>query len=746
VRKKLQSSDRKLTTSSFLLPSLQMRLLLEQTTPGEIKYVLRQLPRTCDEFYRDTLEGIMGLSDSQHRLAKKTFTWLFESFRPLRVEELRHAIAIQEVSRVLEEQQVPSTKTIEFVCKGLVTVDRSYERIALLHPTLQMYLKMNRDSFFPNAKRIVARCCTTYLLFDDLNSGPCVSKNDLEERLHKYPLLPYLCRYWGYHCRDYWRDEVKDSAMRILRDSVLLDSIAQVYHITKNQLRFLDNFKPSPRDLNGLHVVGLFGLIDAAKEIILSEPSLIYSTDSWGRTPLHVAADNGQYAIAELLLANHASVEAKNRHGKTPLHMAAANGHQRIVDLLLKKNADILVKDEDKNTALDLAAGSGEVDVVKRFLEAGIDHQVNGNTTPPTKSAIQKAATTGESQVLEVLLESGAEPDADTLKRAAASGVQETVSLLLECGVSPNSRGSEMKTALHSAAAAGHSGVVRQPIESGADLSISDDQDKTPFFMAVSQGDERMVRRLLEGGADIESQTATGETALLHAAAAGRLPIVKLLLSYGADVNTARSHPKDLQRRETDSPCEQYDNSLQAAAGEGHDKIVHELLLNGADIEITDRKGSRPIHAAAEQNNTAVVKVLLDASCVPDPADVEGRRPIHLAARGGFVETVELLSNSCEVDRNVMDNLKRTPLSYACESASEGVVQVLLSAGVSADEKDEQGRTPLSYAAEAGNESIVLALLRKGVKADTKDNTGHDPLYYASLKKHAAVVKLLRST
>jgi ankyrin repeat protein len=264
--------------------------------------------------------------------------------------------------------------------------------------------------------------------------------------------------------------------------------------------------------------------------------------------------------------------------------------------------------------------------------------------------------------------------------------------------------------------------------------------------MAVSQGDERMVRRLLEGGADIESQTATGETALLHAAAAGRLPIVKLLLSYGADVNTARSHPKDLQRRETDSPCEQYDNSLQAAAGEGHDKIVHELLLNGADIEITDRKGSRPIHAAAEQNNTAVVKVLLDASCVPDPADVEGRRPIHLAARGGFVETVELLSNSCEVDRNVMDNLKRTPLSYACESASEGVVQVLLSAGVSADEKDEQGRTPLSYAAEAGNESIVLALLRKGVKADTKDNTGHDPLYYASLKKHAAVVKLLRST
>jgi ankyrin repeat protein len=58
--------------------------------------------------------------------------------------------------------------------------------------------------------------------------------------------------------------------------------------------------------------------------------------DLWGRTPLHIAAEEGHKEIAELLIAKGASVNAQNVGGLTPLDFAIIGKQPETADLLRK--------------------------------------------------------------------------------------------------------------------------------------------------------------------------------------------------------------------------------------------------------------------------------------------------------------------------------------------------------------------------------------------------------------------------
>jgi len=81
----------------------------------------------------------------------------------------------------------------------------------------------------------------------------------------------------------------------------------------------------------------------------------VNALDSLGRTPLHLAVENGHQKTSELLLANGADIAARNSAGETPLHIAAASGHKDLAAMLIARGADIAALDNAGKTPLQLA-------------------------------------------------------------------------------------------------------------------------------------------------------------------------------------------------------------------------------------------------------------------------------------------------------------------------------------------------------------------------------------------------------
>lgn len=65
-----------------------------------------------------------------------------------------------------------------------------------------------------------------------------------------------------------------------------------------------------------------------------------------------------------------------NSAGKTPLHIAAQQGHLPIIQFLIDNSADVDLTDSQGNTPLHYASAYGHIDIIKALLEAGC--HVNG--------------------------------------------------------------------------------------------------------------------------------------------------------------------------------------------------------------------------------------------------------------------------------------------------------------------------------------------------------------------------------
>lgn len=180
------------------------------------------------------------------------------------------------------------------------------------------------------------------------------------------------------------------------------------------------------------------------------------------------------------------------------------------------------------------------------------------------------------------------------LQQAALGSQDGILSILRKRPHLLNFRDYDRRTALHVAASEGHVDVCKLLVERGAKVNRSDRWGGSPLDDAHRHRQKEVIAFLRSLGAS--SGTTNNMTNFITAAADGDLDEVRLLLSIG-DVNVNEG---DYDRR----------TALHLAAGEGRDEVVELLCEAGADVNVEDRWGNRPLDDAEGSKHHACVTIL----------------------------------------------------------------------------------------------------------------------------------------
>lgn len=284
---------------------------------------------------------VEGQVKDQEELAKQVLSWIACAKRPLTTLELQHALAIEVGDSELDEENLPHIEDMVSVCAGLVTIDKESEIIRLVHYTTQEYFERTQRQWFPNTQADITTVCVTYLSLDDFESGICQNDDEFEKRLQSKNLYNYAAHNWGHHARE--ASTLYQGITEFLQKQGQVEGSSQALMAVKRWPGHTEYSRAIPKEMTGLHLAAYFGVDDAVTDLLgINSPD---SKDSYGRTPLSWAAENGHEAVVTLLLDKKAELEANDFNGRTPLSWAAGHGHEAVVALLLEKNPELETKD-----------------------------------------------------------------------------------------------------------------------------------------------------------------------------------------------------------------------------------------------------------------------------------------------------------------------------------------------------------------------------------------------------------------
>ncbi|XP_063056524.1 CARD- and ANK-domain containing inflammasome adapter protein [Engraulis encrasicolus] len=120
-----------------------------------------------------------------------------------------------------------------------------------------------------------------------------------------------------------------------------------------------------------LHMAATEGHADAVTALLQLGKAKVEAKDMDGCTALHHAAAGGHTDAARALLSlakNKTTVDSKNTWRRTPLHAASEQGHEAMVEMLLSAGAKINATDSNKDTALHCACRVGHLSTVQTLL------------------------------------------------------------------------------------------------------------------------------------------------------------------------------------------------------------------------------------------------------------------------------------------------------------------------------------------------------------------------------------------
>lgn len=345
---------------------------------------------------------------------------------------------------------------------------------------------------------------------------------------------------------------------------------------------------------------------------------------------------------------------------------------------------------------------NGDILAIKLFLAAGMN--VNANSKWEQESALAVAISNGRTEVIDFLLDKGADPNANggkPLQKAVSRGSVEVVRKLLEKGATSNS-------------------------------GIS-------FIIALNADQLEIANLLLAKGIDDPNIAFYGKTALEAAVEKSNAEIVQDLIGRGAN-------PKILVQNSTKS-------LLMMASEKGNKDIIDALLKGGANVNESFQFPNNPntsLRSAVENKHFNAVKALLAAGADPNIGYKEGytyTTVLSIAVKEDLVDIVgTLLENKADPNAKIVINSEwgSTPLMVAIGNGNIPIAKLLLQHGANINAISTHQQTSLLIAVDRNNEDAVKFLIQNGADVNVTlpfDRTILDQAYY--FKRSPSIINLL---
>ena len=254
-------------------------------------------------------------------------------------------------------------------------------------------------------------------------------------------------------------------------------------------------------------------------------------------------------------------------------------------------------------------------------------------------------------------------PVTESLYSLTRANNLEGVVQLLSRGVDPNVKyeENEDETALHAAAAEGNLLILHVLIQSGANVNVINARLSTPLMEAVENDKNDCVDHLVRIGASLDFRGEDGMTALHIASKQGNLQAVKAIIeSKRIDIN--------LQDDGGWTP-------LIWATEHKQKHVVDYLLSMGGDALIQDDEENVCLHWSAFSGDIDILSIFMQSALDINCVNKHGDTALHIASRRDNVEAVNLLCSRQDVDLNILNKGKESPLD-CCPNGSSSFLSL----------------------------------------------------------------------
>lgn len=661
----------------FLLARLHCDALARARTLADFEDCLKTLPSGVGglrQTYFEAIERIRSQEKQDVDYAERILAWLCFSARPLKVQELRWALAVspQKTDEVeFNEKRLLPREDLEPLCAGLIVIDENNEEVRLVHHTTQEFFNAEKNLLLADARQSIGLACIKFLTYKRFNRD-CKTMEELRDLKQKNPFLQYAVEHFGRHSLDAGDGGVEQT-VSLFRKAYSLNCLNEVrlnianpqnvivcsalttaaeYNLVEVSKRLLEqegnmplcNFKINDLNVPGAawryaaHEAGYAGRPELL-DILMSKGRVdLTRTDHIGNTLLHACSVGNCYNGLEAGLRMHKeNINHKNANGNSPLHDAVAFGSEKCVRLLLDAGADPCISNNIRRSPIHEATAHHRGDLVQMLV-------------PAYKSNYTFQDAFGISP-LHACVTSGLAKEAETILQERP----EVVHLRNEPGLTP----------LHDAAECGFPECAKVLVRYGADIHSLDGFGRTPLFCAVEKGKPLMVTYLLGLGAD--PSLDTHYKAIAHMT--GRRDhddIIKALLA----------HPK-FDYRGVNTHDGQ--SGLHEACIAGKTQVAlafleRDVQEGGGLVRLKNAWGNTPVHDTALSGSVSIARRLVEIPSAVEMLSVENNdeeTPLVLAEKLGRAEVLSLFKTALEKQkRKHADDEKTSSDAGACTQAA----------------------------------------------------------------------------